>query len=52
MSRQAKVSNSGCGIFLSRADLKALGINPENADTVNYRIFEDRIVVQEVENES
>lgn len=39
--RQARVSQSGCSVFLTVADLRALGVDPEVVDSVEYRISED-----------
>ncbi|MFC6753363.1 hypothetical protein [Halorubrum tibetense] len=45
MSREAKVSNAGCGIFLTAADLHTLGVDPEAIDAVEYDVTESGLVV-------
>lgn len=42
--RQARVSPSGCGVFLTAAELQALGVNPETADIVEYSVSADGCV--------
>lgn len=45
-TRQAKVSNAGCGIFLTEADLRALGIDPDAVDTVDYSVTDSGLVFE------
>jgi hypothetical protein len=47
MSREAKVSNAGCGIFLTAAELHTLGVDPDAADAVEYDITESGLTVAE-----
>ena len=43
--RQAKVSNAGCGIFLTGDELRTLGVDPDAADAVEYAVTESGLVV-------
>lgn len=45
MSREARVSNSGCGIFLTAAELRSLGIDPDSIGVVEYAVTEDGISI-------
>lgn len=47
MSRRAQVSEAGCGIFLTTAELRTLGIDPEDLDTVEYTVTESGLVVRD-----
>lgn len=47
MSREAKVSNAGCGIFLTAAELHTLGVDPDAVDAVEYDITESGLTVAE-----
>ena len=49
--RQARVGETGAGIFLTPADLRALGVDPEVADAVGYTVTERGIIVGESERE-
>jgi len=41
--RTAKVTPAGCAIFVTGDELRSLGINPDDADSLSYAIGEDRI---------
>ncbi|MBP1923017.1 hypothetical protein J2751_002050 [Halorubrum alkaliphilum] len=43
--RQARVSNDGCGIFLTGDELRTLGVDPEVTDAVEYDVTESGLVV-------
>lgn len=45
MSREAKVSNAGCGIFLTAAELHTLGVDPDAVDAVEYDVTESGLIV-------
>lgn len=45
MSRDARVSESGCGIFLTAAELRSLGVDPDTATVVEYSVTEDGISI-------
>lgn len=45
MSRSARVSDAGCAIFLTPAELRALGIDPATVDAVEYRVAQSGIHV-------
>jgi hypothetical protein len=45
MSREARVSKAGCGIFLTAGDLRTLGVNPDELETVEYAVTESGLVV-------
>lgn len=44
--REARVSNSGCGIFLTDSELRVLGIDPDNSDCVTYSVTESGVSVE------
>jgi hypothetical protein len=46
MSREAKVSNAGCGIFLTAAELRTLGVNPDAVDAVEYAVSDGNLSVE------
>lgn len=45
MSREAKVSNAGCGIFLTATELHTLGVDPDTVDAVEYDVTESGLIV-------
>lgn len=45
MSREAKVSNAGCGIFLTATELRTLGVDPDAVDAVEYTVTESGLVM-------
>jgi len=45
--RQARVSDAGCGIFLTERELRELGIDPDAVDTVNYTVADSEVVLSE-----
>ena len=47
--RQAKVSNAGCGIFLTGDELRTLGVDPDAVDAVEYAVTESGLVVTDPE---
>lgn len=46
MSRQAKVSNAGCGIFLTADELRAIGVDPDAADAVEYAVSDGGLSIE------
>jgi len=49
-TRQAKVSDAGCGIFLTEAELRALGVDPDAVDTVDYTVTDSGLVLESGED--
>jgi len=49
MSRQAKVSEAGCGIFLTAAELRTLGVDPDAVDAVEYSITDSGVIVADLD---
>lgn len=45
MSRKAQVSELGCGIFLTAAELRVIGVDPNDVDAVEYVVTESGLVV-------
>ena len=45
--RRASVSETGCGIFLTAAELRSLGVDPESTESVDYAVTEGGIVLAE-----
>jgi hypothetical protein len=45
--RQARVSDSGCGIYLTPGELRTLGVDPEDADQLAYTVTESGLIVAE-----
>lgn len=46
--RQARVSDAGCGIYLTVEELRLLGINPDVVDTISYDVTDSAVVVTDV----
>lgn len=44
-NRQARVSSAGAAIFLTPAELQALGVDPAAVDAVEYRVVQSGIHV-------
>ena len=50
--RTAKVTPGGCGIFVTADELRSLGINPDDVNSLAYAIGEDRIELKTAEKEA
>lgn len=51
MTRQAKVSEAGAGIFLTPSQLRELGYNPETTDAVEYAVTDGAISLSKPERQ-
>lgn len=45
MSREARVSELGCGIFLTADEIRAIGVDPDDVDAVEYAVIESGLIV-------
>jgi hypothetical protein len=50
--RTAKVTPGGCGIFVTADELRSLGIDPDDVDSLSYAIGEDQIELKTVGKEA
>lgn len=49
--RTAKVSDGSCAVFLTTAELRALGVDPEGTDRIGYSVTDAGIVVSDIGGE-